>query len=199
VAPHPPDTELPDGREDQVLRRDAEAEFAGVVDAHRLGLALDQALGGEDVLHLGGADPERQRTEGAVGRGMGVAADDRQSRLGHAQLGADHVDDAAPLGAERVERDPKLLAVALQGLHLPARELIRDKPGDGRSVSGHIVIGRREGLVGPPHLASGETQPVERLRRGDLVNQMEVDVDQVAIDLVCGPDLLEEVLGHRSS
>jgi hypothetical protein len=98
VAPHPRDTELPNGREDQVLRRDAEAELTRVVDPHRLRAPLDEALGCEDVLDLGGTDSDRQRAEGAVGRGVGVAADDRQSRLGHTQLGADHVDDAAPLG-----------------------------------------------------------------------------------------------------
>jgi hypothetical protein len=31
------------------------------------------------------------------------------------------------------------------------------------------------------------------------VDEVEVDVDQVAIDLVRVPDLLEEVLRHRSS
>jgi hypothetical protein len=31
------------------------------------------------------------------------------------------------------------------------------------------------------------------------VDEVEVDVDQVAVDLVGVPDLLEEVLRHRSS
>jgi hypothetical protein len=45
------------------------------------------------VLHLAGADPERQRAEGAVGGGVGIAAHDRHSRLGDPQLRPDYVHD----------------------------------------------------------------------------------------------------------
>ena len=69
----------------------------------------------------------------------------------------------------------------------------------GRAVGGDVVIGRRQGLVGAADLPVRETQPVEGLRRGHLVDQMEVDVDQVVVDLVRFPDLLEEILRHRSS
>ena len=47
-----------------------------------------------DVLDLGGADTEREGPEGAVGRGVAVAADIGHPRLGQAQLRADDVDDA---------------------------------------------------------------------------------------------------------
>ncbi len=70
------------------LARDAGAELARVADPHRARPLLDQALGREHVLDLGGADPEGQRAEGAVGRGVAVAADDRHPRLGDAQLRA---------------------------------------------------------------------------------------------------------------
>ena len=76
------------------------AQFARVGDPHRLRPLLHHALGREHVLDLGGADPEGQRAEGAVGRGVAVAADDRHPRLGDAQLRADHVDDPLPVGAE---------------------------------------------------------------------------------------------------
>ena len=46
------------------------------------------------MLHLGGADPEGQRPEGAMGGGVGVAADDGHARLGDPLLGTDDVDDA---------------------------------------------------------------------------------------------------------
>ena len=82
-----------------------------VADQHRLGLALHEALGGQHVLDLGGADAEGQRAEGAVGGGVRVAADDRHARLGDAELGPDHVDDALLVGAEAVERDAELRAV----------------------------------------------------------------------------------------
>ena len=85
VALHAADAEPADRRQDQVLGGDAEAELAGVVDPHRLRPALHQALGGEHVLDLGGADAEGERPEGAVGRGVRVAADDRHARLGDAR------------------------------------------------------------------------------------------------------------------
>ena len=120
VADRAVDAHLADRAEDQVLGRDAEAQLALVADAHRLGLALHEALGGEHVLDLAGADAEGQRAEGAVRGGVAVAADDRHARLGDAELGPDDVDDALVLGAQRVDRDAELLAVALERLR-PAR------------------------------------------------------------------------------
>ncbi len=46
------------------------ARLAGVEDAHRLRLGLGERLGGQHVLDLGRADPERQRAERAVGGGV---------------------------------------------------------------------------------------------------------------------------------
>ena len=114
------DAHLPDGAEDEVLGRDAEAEVAVVADAHRLGLALHEALGGQHVLDLARADAEGQRPEGAVGGRVAVAADDGHPGLGDAELGPDDVDDALAIGAQRVQRDAELLAVALERL-APAR------------------------------------------------------------------------------
>ena len=88
-----------------------------------------QALGRQHVLDLARADAEGERTEGAVRRGVGVAADDRHARLRDAELRADHVHDSLVRGAERVDGDPELLAVALERLHLDARELVLDPCG----------------------------------------------------------------------
>ena len=49
--------------------------------------------------------------------------------------------------------------------------------------------------VGAADLPAGEPQPVEGLRRGDLVDEVEVDVDQPLADLVGVPDLVEQRLG----
>jgi hypothetical protein len=61
---------------------------------HVLGLLLDQRLGGEHMLDLRRADAVRQRAEGAVRRGVAVAADDGHAGQREALLGADDVDDA---------------------------------------------------------------------------------------------------------
>ena len=42
---------------------------------------------------------------------------------------------------------------------------------------------------------AGEPQPLERLRRGDLVDEVQVDVEQAVGDLVRLPDLVEQRLG----
>ena len=151
------------------------------------------------MLDLAGADPERQRAEGAVGGGVRVAADDRHPRLGDPELGADHVDDPLAVGAERVDGDPELLAVALERLDLDARELVADPRGDRGPVGGHVVVGGGERAVGAADRAAGEAQAVEGLRAGDLVDEVQVDVDQAGGDLVGLPDLVEQALGHRSS
>ena len=52
-------------------------------------------------------------------------------------------------------------------------------------------------LSGAAHPAAGQPQPVEGLRRGHLVDQVQVDVDQAVGDLVGLPDLVEHRLWHR--
>ena len=105
-----------------------------------LRLALEQGLGREDHLDLARPDPERERPERAVGRGVRVAADDRHARLGEAELGADDVDDALVRGAQPVERDPELVAVARELLDLERGLLVEDRQ---RAVVGRRAVVRR--------------------------------------------------------
>ena len=64
--------------------------------------------------------------------------------------------------------------------------------GDRRVVGGDVVVGGRQGAVGAADLAVGEAEAVEGLRRGDLVDEVQVDVDQPLADLVVLPDLVEQ-------
>ena len=75
------------------LARHAGGEPAVDADLVGLRVALEQRLGREDHLDLARPDPERERTERAVGRRVRVAADDRHARLGQAELRPDDVDD----------------------------------------------------------------------------------------------------------
>jgi hypothetical protein len=183
---------LADGREDQVLRGHAVAELALVEDAHRLRLALLERLRGEHVLHLARADPEGERAEGAVRRGVGVAADDGHPGLGHAELRPDHVHDALAPGAERVDRHAELRAVLLERLDLHARELVADLLRGGRAVGRDVVVRGGERPVRPAHRAPGQAQRLERLGRGHLVHEVEVDVQERVGHLVRVPDLVEQ-------
>jgi hypothetical protein len=86
--------------------------------------------------------------------------------------------------------------IVLQGFDLDAGELIGDQPRSHRAVGRRVVVGGGEGLVRAAELAAGQAQAVEGLRRGDLVDQVQVDVDQPRRNLVGLPDLVEHRLWH---
>ena len=169
-----------DGQHD-VLGGDARRQRALHPHLQVLHLLGHQALGGQHVLDLGGADAVGQRAECTVGGGVRVAADHGHARQGRALLRADHVDDALAHVVHLEFQDAEVLAVLVQGLHLQAR----DRIGDGHQPAvtlgpggGHVVVGGGEVGVDPPGLAPGQAQALEGLRRGDLVEDVAVDVDQ---------------------
>ena len=188
----------PDRPEDDVLRSDPKWELTGEEEAHGCGLPLRESLRREHVLDLRGADAERERAEGTVRRRVAVSTNDRHAGLREAELGSDHVDDALAAASGRVEGNAELGAVPLERVELRLRERIRDRP----LLRRHVVVHRRNGQVGPPQLAARQPEAVEGLRRGDLVDEMEVDEEQRGLagrlrDDVALPDLVEEGLGHR--
>ena len=146
---------------------------------HRARPHLGQGLGGQHVLHLAGADAEGDGPEGAVGGGVGVAAHDGHARLGEALLGADHMHDALLGVAHREVGDPELVGVAAQGLHLGAADLVGDGLVDVGGGDVVVLGGHRQ--VGPPHAPARQPQPVEGLRRGHLMHEVQVDVEQVGL------------------
>ena len=163
------------------------------------GRCLGERLGGEHVLDLAGADAEGQRAEGAVGGGVAVAADDRHARQRAALLGADHVDDALVRVAHAVVRDAELGGVGGEHLELLGRDRVGDRLVD--VLGGHVVVGGGHGEVGAADAAAGQPDAVEGLGAGDLVDEVEVDVEQVglagcAAHHVAVPHLLGERLGH---
>src|SRR5207247_9686470 len=94
------------------------------------------------------------------------------------ELRADDVHDALAPAADLVQGDPLAFAVLRQDLHLLARELIRRAHSAARR---HVVVHRGHGEVGPPHVTPGHAQAFESLRRGDLVDEVKVDVQQVGL------------------
>ena len=89
--------DLADDGEDDVLGGDAGRQLAVDHRAHVLRLRLDQRLRRQHVLDFRGADAVGERAERAVGRGVAVAAHQRDAGQREALLGADDVDDALPL------------------------------------------------------------------------------------------------------
>ena len=174
-----------------------EREVAAVEDPHRLRPQPREALRRQHVLDLRRPDPERERSERAVRRRVAVAAHDRRARLREAELRADDVHDPLAPAARRVERDAELGAVRPQRLELRARERVAHRT----VVCRDVVIHRREGQVRSPDGAPCKPEPLEGLRRGHLVDQVQVDVEEggLAVGLVHDvrvPDPVEERPRH---
>ena len=110
--------------------------------------------------------------------GVRVAADDRHARLGQAQLRPDHVHDALALVARcrrAGRRSRGQLSVSVSSC------CTRDGVDDRGAKLGrrHVVVGGGDRRVRPAHRAACGPQAVERLRRGHLVHEVQVDVQQV--------------------
>ena len=190
--------------EDEILRDGSGRKRTLDLDGERLRHALRQRLGGEHVLDLRGPDAERERAERAVRRGVRVTTDDHRTRLSESELRTDHVHDALVPVTHPEQRDAELLGVTTHRLHLRGRQLVLDRqePADLVGRRRHVVVHRGERQIGTTDRAAGDTQALERLRRGDLVHQMEVDVEQIRLalgtaDEVLLPDLLDD--GARST
>src|SRR5436305_1864472 len=100
-------------------------------------------------------------------------------------------------GTERIDRNAKLLAVTLERLDLHPGELVPDPGGDAGAVGRDVVVDRGQGAIGSANLAPGQSQPLEGLGAGDLMHEVQIDVDEVRGDLVGLPDLVEQALWHR--
>ena len=96
-------------------------------------------------------------------------------------------------------------AVLSQRVNLQGRNLIQNMqaPLDRRR---HIMVHRCNGAVRPAYLAPGQAQPFKCLRRCDLVDELQIDVEQRRLALrlcydVLFPNLLEKCfrLTHCSS
>ena len=94
-----------------------------------------------------------------------------------------------------VKLNAEVRAVLAQRVNLRCRNLVHDVQtafDRGR----HVVIHRRDAAVRPADFAPGQTKPFKRLRRSDLVQQLQIDIDQRRLALrlrnhMLLPDLFE--------
>ncbi len=136
-------------------------------------------MGGQHVLHLGGADTEGQGSQGAVSGSVGIAADHGHARQRGALLRPDHVHDALARITHGELPDAELSRIVGQGLHLNAGYRIGDAfDASGLVGGGHIVVRRGQVGLSPPRLAPGQSQALEGLRRGHLVHQLAVYIKE---------------------
>jgi hypothetical protein len=169
--------DLADDGKDDVLGGDAGRQLPVDTHQHVLRLLLDQRLGRQHMLDFRRADAVGERAEGAMRRGVAVAADDGHPRQGEALLRPDNVDDALPAVGLVIIFDAEIGGVLRQRLDLNAAFLVLDAEfavGRGR----HVVVDDGQRLRRLAHRPAGHAQPFEGLRAGDLVDEMAVDIDQ---------------------
>ena len=185
--------DLTDDGENDVLGGYPRRQRAIDGHAHILGLLLCERLGRQHVLDLAGADAVRQGPEGAMGRGVAVAANDGRPRQGKPLFGTDHVHDALTDVAFIVVFDAELLGISGHGFDLGAAFLILDPVSPIRRGR-DIVIDHGQRLVRRAHLTPGEAQTFEGLRARHFVHEVTVDIENAGAIRLAGHDVVIENL-----
>ncbi len=106
---------------------------------------------------------------------MAVSANDGHPRLGESKLWPNHVHDPLFGGIYVEQTDAEFLAVALQRCYLTGGNRIGD--GCSSRLSGNVMVNGCYGSLRAPYFPSGGAQAVKRLRGGDFMDQVEVDVE----------------------
>ena len=145
------------------------------------------------MLDLGRADAVRQRAEGAMRRGVAVAADDGHAGQRKALLRPDDVDDALAEVVLGIIFDAEIGGVPGQRLDLDAAFLVLDAELAVRRGR-HVVVDDGQRLFGMAHLAAGQAQALEGLRAGHLVHEVAVDVEQAGAVVLAVDDVVVENL-----
>jgi hypothetical protein len=155
------------------------------------------------MAHFSAADAKGQGPEGAVRTGVAITTDHGLAGLGRPQFGSDHVHDTAVLTFEAFQGDTELVAVVDHLANLPGSRRLRDniQVAQGRHrYRRRGVIHGGQGQVRATHRQAALTQDIEGLRRGDFVDQVQVDVQHrrvgVALrhDYMVLPDFFEQCL-----
>ena len=171
--------DLPDDRENQILGGDAGGQRSLASHQHGLHLLLHQALRRHHVLDLGGADAVRQGRERAVGAGVRIPADHRHAGKHGALLRRDHVHDPLALVLHpEIGLDLELLDVAVEGVHLQARDGVGDRAIVAARRRGDVVVGGGDDRSDAPWRAVRHFQALEGLGAGHLMDDVPVDVQQ---------------------
>src|SRR5215207_9663171 len=87
-------TNGPNNTEGEVFSSHSFRHRTVYLNQHCFRFVLWQALSGQNVLHLTGANSKRERSEGSVSTGMTVATHYRHSGLSQSELRADHVHNS---------------------------------------------------------------------------------------------------------
>ena len=128
------------------------------------------------MLDFTGADAKRERAECAVRARMAVAANDRHTGLRQAKFRSDDVHDALFARANVEERDAEVGAISSQHLDLFSCDWISN--WQSSIGSWHVVIDCGDCQLRTTHGTICCPQAIESLGRGNLVNQVQIDVEK---------------------
>ena len=109
--------------------------------------------------------------------GVAVAANNCHTRLGESHFGTDHVHDSLLSRADIEQLNAEFLAVAAQGFNL----LSGDRILNAQALihrGGYIVVDGGSGQLGAPDFAPGGAQTLKGLRRGDFVDEMQINIER---------------------
>ena len=171
--------------ESYVLGRHARSESSLDVDAHGLGLLLENALRGQHLSHLTRAYAKGDCSHGAMGRGVRIAADDGHSGQRQPLLGSYDMHYAVVLEAHVEECYACFCTVAAQGVYLGYRAGTHAALEGGSGIiavwcgelAGSVVVGHGKGLLRPEYVDAFLAQGVEGLWRCHLMEVETVDVE----------------------
>ena len=159
--------------ESDILCRNALLKLAFYVDAHRLWLRLKDTLRSKDLCHFARTDTHRNGSNGSVGAGVRVAADNRHTRQGKPLLGTNNMDDAVVLRSHCKVADAELLAIGSERLHLLATYRVIDA---FLLVAGGVMVWHRKDLFRSESLDALVAKRVESLRACHLMGIKPVDI-----------------------
>ena len=170
------EAELGNQRKHDVFRRHTGMQRAGHIHGEGFERRLQQALRGKGLLDFARPNANRQRAECAVRRRVAITTHDGHAGLRQPQFRADDVHDALMLAREAIACDPELPAVVLERIDLGLHDAVDD--GQATARRRNRVIDRRHGEVWAADLQSSAAQTVEGLRRRELVQEMQIDVNE---------------------
>src|SRR5262249_27015801 len=174
-------------------------------DLERTRATLQQALRCQHVRDLARSDSKCKRAKSAVSAGVTVAANHRRAWLTEPKLRSDDVYDSLAIAAQSEKLDSKFAAVRFQlrclgrGLCIAERGTAVRAARSGRDG----MIHRGDGPLRSAHAKPALAQDGERLGRGHLMNEVQVDVKncgrlrRLRRDEVRAPDLVEKRAGRR--
>ena len=128
------------------------------------------------MLDFGCANAERQRAKRTVGGGVRIAAYHRHAGQRQPRFGTDDVNDALTDIAQLEFGDAVFRAIGIKRFHLQTRHRIGDAL---RTIGGrHVMVGHGNRRIDATRRAVGQLQAFERLRAGDFMHQMAIDIEQ---------------------